>query len=369
MRKIFLVLMLAVGLAAAQNAVMKTVEKLNAVDESPVVGWTQSGESVHDIEMPGQNGFWQFHDGVAPVRVNISAERDPLLEVSWQAKGREARFSDRWQYDMAMPLFKPSADGTLMMSIDIGNRLRLIDSDGTIRSSFAIVEEYKYDSENIVMAAADSDLKTILTGVTQFEDGRPFTTLTLRTRENEILLSRTFDGHYLRSLELTDDGALWGACVYTAEPFIFNTFAADRQGNILAQSQQRSRRILFSDDGRTVFFDKNALQVFNLQSGQQTGSYRLDNPQKIITDAAFDAESRTLVVQESAVLRNTGSKTYPWKFSDIVLTALDQRASTIAQQKMKEITVLQPSLWYDGEKQAFFLGHTEGAEWLRMEVQ
>jgi len=219
------------------------------------------------------------------------------------------------------------------------------------------------------MAAADSDLQTILTGVTQFRDGRPFTTLNLRSRDNEILYTKTFEGHYLRSLEINKDGTLWGACVYTAEPFIFNTFAADRDGNILAQSEQRSRRILFTGNDRAVFFDKNALQVFNLQSGQQIGSYRLDNPQKIITDAAFDAESRMLVVQESAVLRNTGSKTYPWKFSEIVLTALDQTANTIARQKMKEITVLQPSLWYDSSKQAFFVGHTEGAEWLRMEVQ
>jgi len=103
MRKIVFLLMLAAGFSAAQNALMKTVEKINAADQSPVVGWTQNGKSVHDIEMPGQNGFWQFHDGLAPVRVNISAEHDPLLEVSWQSQDGEARFSDRWQYDMAMP--------------------------------------------------------------------------------------------------------------------------------------------------------------------------------------------------------------------------------------------------------------------------
>ena len=133
-------------------------------------------------------------------------------------------------------------------------------------------------------------------------------------------------------------------------------------------SDLRTRRYLFnSEESAVAFFDKNKVEIFEIRNAAKIYSYQLEENKKIIIDAVFIKNTNQLIIQSAEVEQNAGNRLHPWKYIQNELLLHDYRSNQKEKISLEEVTVLQPSLWYDSAKDAYFFGHTEGYSYIKIE--
>lgn len=337
----------------------------SVLSQDNVLSWSKKGQALTSLDIQDDailNVLHIEHDIYGLIR-QFDKDSNPNIEIEWFSADKSliAKIKDHWHYDARFPDYFVAPDGERIIAIDEGNRIRLFNNQGKEVKRFKILNNFKYSVEHAFYNTTSQDFDLLFSGV-HTSTG---TTLILRTLENDIIFKNVYKDWNIRAIAISPKNKYYAASIYKqGSPVQFKTIVLDVAGKEVYQSNARTRRIFFDrQNSYVVFFDKNQLELVDLNSLIKVGEYSLAQEDQIIVAADFSNDG-ILLIQSAETVRNKKDSFNPWQYINNSLISLNMQAETIAKTAFADDWVIRPALWFDESRKQFFYGYNAGYRYI-----
>jgi hypothetical protein len=308
----------------------------------------------------------------------LGEKRNPDLHIKWYSSDGNpvGAFIDSWQYDDPFPVYKINSETGDLIAVDIFTNVRIINPESQITNQYKILPEYRHNNENVIYTEViNNRLISAICEVIPVQDGNPVYKSSMRIfdLQGKPIMQFEKPGWQIQAMGVSPDGKNIGVSFYQwidspKSELQFNTLILEESGKIIFQIPVGFQNLVFNDDkSLLILMDKNSFHLFDLLKKQQIGSYSTLESNSLLLAAVFLSPSETIVLQEGKPLPGIPGSGTPWKYESIHIRTLSEEGEELNPLVIENITLFNPSLHYNKEKETLFIGHSTGWKLYKVE--
>jgi len=357
-------------LESENNDFSDVITWIDSKDQLLPVTRTEIRAKQSNIDLNEAKYFYSDRDkGFGTKRLSRSRQ-GTNLHIKWY--DLEGKLSGQWHEpllnDMPFPVVRIDHISGRLISVDYLNRVRVINSDGTISRQFQIVDSDKFHTENNTYIDLNNGLLHV--GTTEI-----FPSINDRSKHKSTIYIFNLDGkvyqHFdldewrIRSLNGSQDGQIVAVSLFRMEKegtsYQFRTVVLDIEGNVLLDHPVNCRKAVFNHNNSKIFLmDKNVGYLIDLQTQAQIAKTTVKDDGNIYLSAVFMPPSDLLAIQDGRAKQGQHEGRTSWIFSNIRIKSLNDLGQEISDLPIEDISVERPALWYDQETGRLVIGHRQG---------